>query len=450
MVRALAAYLHDRDFPALGLNRLLQVPAARINLLPKPLRQAAYVASGWLEAFSPRRIDRFDSEEIGRWVTGRYPRRHYPAIAVGSANGAAVHLYAALGIPWLPQTFLLPLRQPVDPQDPRAALRIGVEPGRVLLERNPDLHLHHMHDPNQDRLMVRTMTYFRVKWRRLGLAYEEWIEQMLPPGGTLLVAECEKYWGVTRVGERHVFQHGAVGGAREDEFHLGSERVVAHLDEIGSERETWSGPPPEEQAPEAEWGFEPALLDDVYRIAAERRYRVLRMRFPEPEALTPLVADFHRWWYRRRGLPANRLLGESFIVLDPYWTVRTGSVPYWMEFNMDPSLKRLHAYLDRREPFNHIHLMLFNHGVDSVGLPTADEWAAVFDHALLSGEWAGSDPSAFPADFAQFARYNKALRRIPSRHPLPEPVTLQHIRDFLQGREHEYEVVFEEEEPPDP
>ena len=49
----------------------------------------------------------------------QYPRRQYPAVVVGSANGAAVHLWAALGIPWLPQTFLVPIaRSGVHPDDP--------------------------------------------------------------------------------------------------------------------------------------------------------------------------------------------------------------------------------------------------------------------------------------------------------------------------------------------
>jgi hypothetical protein len=41
----------------------------------------------------------------------------------------------------------------------------------MVLERNPELELHHMHDPVQDRLMVRRMSYFRLKTLSLSETY---------------------------------------------------------------------------------------------------------------------------------------------------------------------------------------------------------------------------------------------------------------------------------------
>jgi len=41
-----------------------------------------------------------------------------------------------------------------------------------------------------------------------------------------------------------------------------------------------------------------------------------------------------------------RLLVESFIVMEPFWTIRTGSVPFWMVFNKLPSAEALEQYLD--------------------------------------------------------------------------------------------------------
>ena len=92
------------------------------------------------------------AEEIARWASDLYPRRTYPALAIGSSNGALVHLYAALGIPWLPQTILIPVRQNVaGPDQPKEAMAFGAEHAPRLLAANPELQLHHMHDPNQDR-----------------------------------------------------------------------------------------------------------------------------------------------------------------------------------------------------------------------------------------------------------------------------------------------------------
>jgi hypothetical protein len=49
------------------------------------------------------------------------------------------------------------------------------------------------------------------------------------------------------------------------------------------------------------------------------------------------TADLYRQWYEERGLPTNRLLVESFILIEPWWALRTGSVAFWMVFNMEPS-----------------------------------------------------------------------------------------------------------------
>ena len=43
----------------------------------------------------------------------------------------------------------------------------------------------------------------------------------------------------------------------------------------------------------------------MLRFARERGYRVRRIVFDEPEALSPLVADLYRWWYRSAGCPAT-------------------------------------------------------------------------------------------------------------------------------------------------
>lgn len=445
MLRATAYYLHGRDFPALGLNRWLTLPASAANLLPPKLRRALFLLSGRNEALPPRKIDDVDAEELSRWVTSEYPKQNYPAVAIGSSNGAAVHLHCALGIPWLPQTFLLPIRQSVDPDEPDQAMRLGLEPGRRMLERNPDLQLHHMHDANQDRVMVRTMTYFRVKRRRLGEAYRRFLIEHLPPGGTIIVNECERTWPVTRISDRHVFQHGAVGGATEEEFLHGSERVSEYLAQHGSKYRRWPSPEPDERAPEAEWGFEPALLDDIREIAEERDYRILRLRYPEPQALSPLVADLYRGWYQARGISANRLLLESFIVLEPWWTLRTGAVPFWMEFNMEPSLNAVHKYLDSTDPFDEIRLMLFNHGVEAVGLPTVEEWESLLRRARRAGSWVGAEPPEFPLDYAQFARYHTALQQIPARHPMPEPLALQQFEEFVHRNQDRYHVRLDED-----
>jgi hypothetical protein len=160
-----------------------------------------------------------------------------------------------------------------------------------------------------------------------------------------------------------------------------------------------------------------------------------------------VVADFYRAEYRRRGLPGNRLVLPSFVVMEPHETLRTGSVPFWMELVMEPSLQAVHEYLDGAEAFDDIGLWLFQHGVEAVGLPTVEQWQGVLDRARRDGRWLGGTPKEFPKDFAQYARYDDALREWPARHPVPGPVPTARFEDFATGAGDRYRVRLEVEEP---
>src|SRR5919204_6176020 len=160
MLRGLAAYLHGRDFPGLGIWPAALEPFARgLNRLPRRVREMVYRVAGWMEAIPADRLGDVRAEMLSRWAVDQYPRRRYPGIAIGSSNGAAVHLWAALGIPWLPQTFLVPVgRSGIHPDEPGQEIRWAQEPAETVLRCNPDLQLHNMHDPVQDRLMVQRMS----------------------------------------------------------------------------------------------------------------------------------------------------------------------------------------------------------------------------------------------------------------------------------------------------
>jgi hypothetical protein len=75
------------------------------------------------------------------------------------------------------------------PDEPLQDIEWAEKWARLFLQVNPDVELHHMHDPNQDRLMIQRMTNFRVKKLGLGPAYENFLRQFLEPGGTIFIIE---------------------------------------------------------------------------------------------------------------------------------------------------------------------------------------------------------------------------------------------------------------------
>src|SRR5262245_17801571 len=192
---------------------------------------------------------------------------------------------------------------------------------------------------------------------------------------------------------------------------------------------------------EAEWGFEPAFAEDLESFARKYGFQIRRIVFDQPEHFSLFVADLYEWWNQKRNINAKRLLVESFIVMEPYWTVRTGSVPFWMVFNKEPSAQALEVYLADKKAFEEIYLMLFSHGVNSVGLVPIERWRRALDRAQRNGSFVGVDPEAYPRDFGVFVRYNPDLKRkISARYPIPTSLSLEDLEQFLAQTSKRYQL----------
>ena len=127
-------------------------------------------------------------------------------------------------------------------------------------------------------------------------------------------------------------------------------------------------------------------------------------------------------------------------MIEPWWTLRTGSVPFWMQFNTETSFDALSAYLERSDPFDEIYLTLFQHGTEGVGLPSIAQWRTLLRHARRRGEFLGIEPEEHPRDFGGLGRYQDAVQEIPARYPIPSPLPLTQLARFVDEREGQYEV----------
>jgi hypothetical protein len=444
MAQALAASLHGKPFDSPSQSPLLDSLMPPINRLPTRAREWVYTVGGMSEGITARQAKRLDVEGIGEWIAGLYPQRSYDAAFIGSSNGALMHAAAALRLPWLPQTFLTPVRAPFsDPDDAQRSFDEGLHVTDALLRADPRIAVHHMQDPNQDRLMLSAMSYFRLKHRALPLAYREFLLRNLAPGATLYINRCTRDWRVTRTGDRSFYQFGAVGGATEDEYFDGGERVAHYLARYGVNRMRWTPPTPTERAPEAEWGYDEALTESIVELAKQKQkqWRVVEFSFAEPEAFSFVTADLYREWYRGMGIEAERLVVDSFLLMDPYTTLRLRAIPFWLVFCTDPSAQTLRRFLDR-ESFDEIDLMLFSHGTQGIGVTGIDEWRALLGRAKREGRLLGVDAKRYPRDFATFVRFDRALARLQPQYEAPPPMPLAFFEAFVRqhGPEHGVDV----------
>ncbi|MFI2371180.1 hypothetical protein [Streptomyces sp. NPDC018833] len=442
MVRAVASFLRGEDHRGLSVGPGSPRLAALLSAPPRPVRRRMFELMGFSQGIPLDRVRHVTSEDLDTWVVRQYGQGPYPAVVIGAPSGGAVHLAAALRAPFLPQTLLVAVRDVATyPDDPVGAMEAVAPSARMVAARNPDLAVHHMHDPAQDRPMLQKMAYLRLKKQRLGRVYERFLEQCLAPGATVIQLECTRDWRSRKVGERTFLQFGCLGGVTEEEYHSSGERISRYLRAEGSPYDHWEPPEPDARRPEAEWGFDPALAPDIRRTADVNGYVLRRLVVHEPQDLSPFVADLHRWWYRRRGLTGDRLLVESYVQWDPLWTLRLGAVPFWMRFNMQPSYDALKTYLDASEPYGAIHLNLFSQGLRSPGVVPLERFAdLVTSRATRTGQIIGVDERAYPSDTGSSLRYQPAFESLPPRHPLPPPLTVEAVDTFLGQATRSYEV----------
>lgn len=432
-VAALAARLRGEEYRGESQSLFQTVGTKVADALPAAVREWLYAMSGGLSAAPANRAASVDSDKLAEWTVARYPSRRYPAVMIGASNGALQLLCSALCIPWLPQTLMVSLRRKLDPDRPKQDLEWAREPVASLLENNPDLRVYQMSDPNNDRLMLSQMAYLRLKRRRLGKAYEAFLRETLEPGGVIIVGRCELKWPATQVTKDHLFQFGGYGDLPPEEYFKGSDRVASLLARRGASVRSWDPPKPDGDYPEAEWGFDEELLEDIRRFASRHGYRVLQLVYGDPGDPSPLIADLYRWWYGQIGYPTDRLLAPCFVFLQPYLTFTTGSVPFWVPFNSRSSARRLQDYIDTRTPFAEVLLTVFPNGIQSAGRATLGHWKEALGGAEEAGRFVGVDEERYRSGLSTFVEHTRELEKRQRGCPVPEPLSLSEVEKFAAG-----------------
>jgi hypothetical protein len=415
---ATVAALQGRPFPHLGNGPATGAAVRVAGELPWPILRNLYTRIGASEGISVRRLGDVDMDAVAASFADAIPARRYPAIMIGSSSGAMAHLAAALQVPWLPDTVLIPVAHAGRRDQPDDAMAFGEAVAAPLLDRNPQIELHHMHDPVQDTLMSAQMSYFRVKWTQVPDAYAAFIEAHLEPGGRLLLINDRSSWPVTRVGPRHVFQVGGQGGVEPEDL-LRRPRT----------------PTADEQAPEAEWGLPQPFVDDLIEQCSALGRPVTEIAYDHPQQAAGPVAEVLRGWFRQRGEPGDRLVVPSFILGDPWTSMDKALTPYWTFFPVQPALKAFSDYLDHAEPFADVHLFMFQHGVMSEGIATPDELCAVARDHGARPHLEAVRPSKFPHDIGSLARYGDVFARLPAANRPWAPLEVDTAVDGLRTQQ---------------
>ena len=125
-------------------------PSDQPDLVPQPIEPDA----------------RVDMAAVAASFAGAYHNRRYPGVLLGSSNGEGDASGRCDADPVAARHRLDPRLAVADPQRRDLALQFGRETAPALLDANPDISLHQMHEAAQDELMVARMTYFRPSGER--------------------------------------------------------------------------------------------------------------------------------------------------------------------------------------------------------------------------------------------------------------------------------------------
>ena len=408
--------------------------ANAINRTPRRIRQAFYSWGGWIDALNPPEVLQLNSEIISQWAVSLYSSRTYNGVMFGSSNGAAIHLAAALGMPWLPQTYLVAVRRLLRPDQIHKDIRWGEQVIRPFLNQCPDIHAAQMHDPVQDRLMVSKMGYFRLKLLGLPGPLKRFIAKNTGEKKPLISIECSYSWPSLSVGQRHSFQLGGFGAIDPYEYLRGSDRTRTFLEKVRAPVKHWETFEPSGELPEAEWGFYQDSLQQLQSAAQENGAPFYRLIFDHPEGLSTFTCDLYRWWYQKRlGFTSRRMVIENFALVAPYRALRSGVLPFWLAFNTENSADRIENYLTNRAAFDELYLLLMSNGVtEGIGLTTIERWRKILKFAAKQGRFIGVDEREYPLDFGTFMRYHQELQELlPDQYPVPEPLSIEEVKEFL-------------------
>jgi hypothetical protein len=418
------------------------------NRLPLKVRATLLDRSVRDLGVSPDLASEVNTEDMARWATALYEQspaesdrppsgsgQDYGAIVIGAPSGGVAHLAALLEVPFLSEHFLTGYRYRGAADNIAAYHSYGSQLAATILQRNPDLAVINHYDPLHDRAIIPYVNYLRMKLLELPSAYADFIRCHLRPGGTLLFVDCHYGWRQYRVGKRHYFQVGGLGGVRDEDYVKGSTEVQTFLAQQKSlDLSGWSLPYPWLAEPESEWGSLPAFRQAVEGFADQHGYRFRTLRGPHPEDFARVAFYASYQAALNAGREPEGVLVDCFTHCSPTAALAAGLLPLWLPYTCQHSLEFLRAMAQHFPKGKPILLSLAPAYSPVWDLARIEDWPAACG-ADPQIHWIGTDPNAYPVDLAARFRFIPELQSWCAGHqtyPRP-PFTIDDLEALISG-----------------
>jgi len=379
-----------------------------VSLLPERARVA--VIDWGMRLSLGETLDRASEvsvDDLAEWCVSQYPRRDagYPAILIGSPNGAVAHLAALLGAPFLTTSFGLAFRHETieaDDSDAYTALAAAAADRIVASNREPGFEVVCHYDPIHDRSVVKVASFLRIKLHEIPASYEAFIRDTLAPGGKLILIDCEYAWPQIPLGERVFLQVGGLGGV-PPEAYLADRSVDSPV-----------------LRRESEWGCPTPFAEAARTLGNECGFPLREIRFAHPSDYSALV---YRAYLRCDDVRPDMLLIDTFNHQNPRTNLETGVPALWLPFNTLDTLDVVERTLSgaKLERILLAPLPSFAEADDTVPLKTLEETLLPYGPVELIGVRA----DRFPADPLGPFRLARDLRELRRTLALPVPLRLE-------------------------
>jgi hypothetical protein len=413
ITKLVAACLQNRDADGLEFSAMEKIALSLLSRMPVRLSRYTAQWNAFRAALDPGIARELRTEHLVSQRIRDYDLLADPSgvVVMGSAlGGAAAHIAAALGAPFLPQPFILGFRggSPGDEVSPH--LEQVLDLAEPILANNCDLHAVGHFDPIHDGWLTRRVTHLRLKLVRLPDGYRQYLRSRLKAGGAIVYLDCGASWDQFEIGSRLRYQIGGWGDIPPWEYLEGSSRIDAYLEAVGSpHRGGWAaGNFQVRQERESEWGSIAGLASDLEEYAAEGGFRFFRIGYDHPHDYSMLAYRAHRALYDRAGVEPEGVLVETFTQYSPFLALKGRLLPLWLIFNTWDSCRFLQEQAGHFPPGIPVYFSALVTLARTPDIAPLQAWR----HALggLPCKNIGAREGRYPEDLESLWKWSERLR----------------------------------------
>ena len=444
ITRAVACGLSQIQFVGYEFTPLQAIALRAIGHLPQEVAQWLIPHAQGDSALYPSVLQNLRTDDLVQGRLADYARLSgtFPAIVLGvGMGGATAHLSMALNAPFLPQAFVMTLKNGSVDGNVHRYMNLAKDLAKRVTDENPELVSIQHYDPIHDGWLVRHVNHLRLKLTDLPEGYKQFMRTRLTPGGDVIYLEGQANWLRYRLGPRNVFQVGGWGDITAEEFLKGSERIRDYCHQERLKEMDWRlDEYPLEQGPESEWGSEAGLKESLETFCELEGFRFVEIRFADPHSFSRLTFQVISEQFKQNGIDPTGVIVETFSQYDPDAVVRYGLLPIWLIFNTNDSLrylKTLRTSFIQSKPVLFSALSTFSMTPDMVKWKNWQECFSGFDVVNI-----GARKDHYPADTLALVQWQEKLRKWGDANTLPsmKPIDGQTLKQTARALASSMEV----------